>query len=55
LLDVDYYYSDNVLAYKTMPRNKVNIASNVTITYVSHKGAHSSVHWAEETLKEGSA
>ena len=55
LQDVEYYYSDNVVAHKTMPRNKVNITSNVTTTYVSHKGAHSSGHWAEETLKKESA
>lgn len=51
LQDADHYYSDNVVAYKTMPKNRINITSNFTTTYVSHAGTHSSSHWPEENVK----
>jgi len=46
--DEQFYYSDNVLAFTTMPKHKINITQDVTTVYVSHKGSHSSKHWVEE-------
>jgi glycosyltransferase involved in cell wall biosynthesis len=48
--DEQYYYSDNVLAYSTMPKHDVHVTQDVTTVYVSHKGSHSSGHWAESVL-----
>jgi hypothetical protein len=50
--DSDYYYSDNVVAHKTMPKNRVNITSSNTTVYVSHKGSHSSGLWPDEAFPE---
>jgi len=48
--DEEFYYSDNVLAYTTMPKHDVHVTQDVTTVYVSHKGSHSSGHWAENVL-----
>jgi len=50
LHDSEYYYSDNVLALTTMPKYEKNVTHDVTTVYVSHKGSHSSGHWAESVL-----
>jgi hypothetical protein len=50
--DSDYYYSDNVVAHKTMPKNRVNVTSSNTTVYVSHKGSHSSGLWPDEAFPE---
>ena len=52
MTDKEYYYSDNVVAHKTMPASVVNRTSDVTTMYVCHKGTHSSSHWAESELPE---
>jgi len=48
--DEQHYYSDNVLAFTTMPKHSIHVTQDVTTVYVSHKGAHSSGHWAEDIL-----
>jgi len=48
--DEQHYYSDNVLAFTTMPKHNIHVTQDVTTVYVSHKGAHSSGHWAEDVL-----
>jgi len=48
--DEQHYYSDNVLAFTTMPKHNIHVTQDVTTVYVSHKGAHSSGHWAEDIL-----
>jgi glycosyltransferase involved in cell wall biosynthesis len=50
LHDEKFYYSDNVLAFTTMPRFDKSVTNDVTTVYVSHKGSHSSGHWAESIL-----
>jgi glycosyltransferase involved in cell wall biosynthesis len=50
LKDEQYYYSDNVMAFTTMPKFDKNVTHDVTTVYVSHKGSHSSGHWAESVL-----
>jgi hypothetical protein len=53
MADTEYYYSDNVVAFKTMPGLEVKRASNVTTLYVCHKGTHSSSHWTESIFHKG--
>jgi glycosyltransferase involved in cell wall biosynthesis len=45
--DTEYYYSDNVVAHVTMPKHDKHLTEDLTTVYVSHKGSHSSHHWAE--------
>jgi hypothetical protein len=46
--DQKHYYSDHVLAFTTTPRFKKNVTQDVTTTYVSHEGSHSSSHWVKD-------
>ena len=50
LQDSQYYFSDNVMAFTTMPKFDKSVTHDVTTVYVSHKGSHSSGHWAESVL-----
>lgn len=50
--DTQHYYSDNVMAFTTMPKFDKNVTQDVTTVYVSHKGSHSSGHWPEKVLGE---
>jgi len=51
LSDTTHYYSDNVLAFVTMPKHNNHITKDQTTVYVSHKGSHSSHHWAGSVIK----
>jgi len=50
--DTQYYYSDNVVAFTTMPKFDKHVTEELTTVYVSHKGSHSSGHWADGIFKE---
>lgn len=51
ITDEKYYYSDNVVAYKTMPISRVNVSDDVTTIYVCHRGTHSSFSWIDSIFK----
>jgi len=52
LNDTQFYYSDNVLAFTTMPKYQTNMTQDVTTVCVSHKGSHSLPHWPDTVLGE---
>jgi len=52
LNDTQFYYSDNVLAFTTMPKHSTNMTQDVTTVCVSHKGSHSLPHWPDTVLGE---
>ena len=52
LKDKEHYYSDNVLAFITMPRHQKNVTSNSTTVYVAHAGSHTSAHWVNQQPKQ---
>lgn len=45
LIRKKYYYTDNVVAFDTMPNFRVTMSPRITTTYVCHDGSHSSNAW----------
>ena len=50
--DTEHYYSDNVVAKVTMPKFKCHASDELSTTYVSHKGSHTSSSWVEKVLAQ---
>jgi hypothetical protein len=47
-----YYWTDNIVAFETMPKFRLCSSPRITTTYHSHEGTVSSCHWVETALTE---
>ena len=52
LINKKYYYTDNVVAFETMPKFRLCSSPRLTTVYMSHEGSTSSFHWAESELAD---